>query len=121
MTPEATILDGVLSGRLPLSIILLSMILWIIFKGGAKLDSLTAAVAAVGPAILAHKADTTAELHVVKAHVTNEVNRVIGVITDRRAEILAESVAGVERAVSDPDLHTPLTRRGSSGTRPVTR
>lgn len=103
MTPEQTFLTELASGRLPALTILILVMLYVLHKGGAKLDKLTTSVEALPLALVAHRVETTTALGEVKVHTTAEANRVIKVIEDRRLSEVGDALDGVTRAVSAPE------------------
>lgn len=104
MTPEQTFVTEFFSGRIPSTIALIGILVYLLFKGGVKLDVLTAAVQAVPVALAAHKVELSAAHVELKTHTTTEANRVIKVIEDRRISEFGDSLDGVKAAVSSPDL-----------------
>jgi len=108
VTPEGTILDAILSGRLPLAGILIAVFWWIVTKGEKKLDALTLAVASVAPAITAHKVELTEKIDGVKTHVTEQTARVIAAVENHRLSELTEAVVeAANRSGSVPDTEPP--------------
>lgn len=116
MGPEATFIEGLASGRIGFGAGLLAILVWIVWKGGAKLDKLTAAVEAVPPALALHKVDNDARAVTLTAHVTSEASRVIKVIEDRRLSEVEGALEDVKRQASNPDVRE-LSPRATSGTR----
>ncbi len=123
MTPEATFFQALASGQIPFGAGLLTLIALVLWKGGGRLEKLTAAVEALPAALTAHRDATITTSVDVKTHVTAESNRVIAVIEDRRLSEVGEALDEVKRAASNPGIEgePPPTARGLSGTRRAAR
>jgi hypothetical protein len=122
MTPEATFFQALASGQIPFGAGLLTLIALVLWKGGGRLEKLTAAVEALPAALTAHRDATISSGVDVKTHVTTQADRVIKVIEDRRLSEIDEALGEVKRAASQPDLDVPpRTARGASGTRSAVR
>ena len=114
MTPEATLLDAVLSGRLPGFALAVVLAWWVITRGSVKIDALTAAVASVAPALTEHRTETTSELRGLRQHTTEQIDRVRAHVSDQvsalertihdhRMSQLEDAVVTVSRSGSIPD------------------
>lgn len=120
MTPEQTFINAVASGQLPFGAALLLLIGLVLYRGSGQLRELTIAVQAVPAALVEHRAEVKTAHAEVKTHVTNEAERVIAVIEDRRMSEVGDAVAEVKRAVSDPDLPA-VPARSRTGSHRATR
>ncbi len=122
MTPEATFFQALASGQIPFGAGLLTLIALVLWKGGGRLEKLTAAVEALPAALTAHRDATISSSADVKSHVTSQADRIVKVIEDRRLSEIDEALGEVKRAASNPGLDaSPETARGLSGTRRATR
>jgi hypothetical protein len=109
MTPEASLIEGLLSGRYPIIGLLAALLWWIISRGEKHLDGLKVGLGALSTAIGAHSVETGAKIEGVKTHVTGEANRVIAAI---EREDLAELRAEVRgHQASSPDSEGPMRRQ----------
>lgn len=120
MTPEQTFMTELVSGRLPALTLLLGLFALLLWKGGARLDRLTAAVEALPLALADTKTETKEKIEGLRDHVTSEADRVIAVIEDRRLSEMGDAIVEVKRAVSEPDLRGGRGR-AQSGDRSSTR
>lgn len=102
MSPEATFIEGLASGRIPIGAALAALVALIIWKGGAKQDALTAAVASVAAALTTHKTDTEKKIDGLAVHVTAETNRTIKAIEDHRLSKVEEAVDDLKGSIPDP-------------------
>lgn len=102
MTPEAIFVEGLASGRIPIGAALAVLVALIIWKGGAKQDALTAAVASVAAALTTHKTDTEKKIDGLAVHVTTEANRTIKAIEDHRVSKLEDAVDELKGSIPDP-------------------
>lgn len=123
MSPEATFFQALASGQIPFGAGLLTLIALVLWKGGSRLEKLTAAVEALPTALTAHRDATVTTAVDIKSHVTAQTERVLGAMEDKRLAKIEANLDDVKRAGSNPgvDAEPPATRRGASGTRSVVR
>lgn len=123
MTPEATFFQALASGQIPFGAGLLTLIALVLWKGGGRLEKLTAAVEALPAAMSAHRDATTSTAVDIKSHVTAQTERVLGAMEDKRLAAIESNLDEVRRAGSNPgvDMEPPATRRGASGMRAAVR
>lgn len=100
MSPETSLIEGLLSGRYPIIGLLAALVWWILTRGEKHIDGLKTGLAQLATAVSAHSSETSAKIDGVKTHVTSEANRVIAAVEREDLEKLA---AAVERQASSPD------------------